>query len=86
MDAELQEALEVLHDLREFWIDNVTQTQTGAGHTNGMWLRIATILDKHGMNNRIGALHTMRYCQFHPDYHPLTRSQTLLVAKELNAK
>jgi hypothetical protein len=43
--------LEALHDLRQFWFDQVTQTRLGAGHHNLMWLRVATVLNKHGMND-----------------------------------
>lgn len=51
MDADLKDALETLHDFRQFWLDQVTQTQVGAGHHNPMWLRVATVLDKHAMND-----------------------------------
>ena len=52
MDPDLKEALEALHDFREFWSDNVTQQRLGSNHHNPMWLRVATVLDKHGMNDR----------------------------------
>lgn len=76
MHPELKEALEALSDFRQFWADNVTQTVLGAGHHNWMWTRIAMILDKHGMNNKIGTLHKDRYYQFDPDYVPATRTRT----------
>ena len=51
MDDDLKDALETLHDFRLFWLDNVTQTKVGAGHHNPTWLRVAGVLDKHGVNN-----------------------------------
>ena len=41
MDADLKEALETLHDFRQFWQDQVTQTHGGGSHHNPMWLRVA---------------------------------------------
>jgi hypothetical protein len=74
MADDLAEALDALHDLREFWLDNVTQSQPGSGATNPMWVRIAEVLDKHGMNqDSLGGLHADRYRRFDPAYHPLTR-------------
>lgn len=54
MDQDLKDALEALHDLRQFWVDNVTQTKLGAGHHNPMWMRVAELLHKHGMNGGPG--------------------------------
>jgi len=51
MTDDLRDALETLSDFRQFWLDNVTQTKCGASHLNPMWLRVATVLDKHGMND-----------------------------------
>ena len=49
--TDLREALEKLHDLRHFVNNNATQWRTGAKHPGQpMWLRIATVLAKHGMN------------------------------------
>ena len=74
MDDALNEALEALHDFREFWQDNVTQTKTGASHHNPMWLRVATILDKHGMNKTpASGRHADRYRQFDEAYLPIER-------------
>lgn len=50
-NSDLWGALAALHDLREFWHMNVTQTYRRAGHQNPMWARVANILDRHGMNN-----------------------------------
>ena len=50
MGGDLKNALEALHDLRQFWFDNVTQTKVGAGHHNPVWLRVAVVLDKNGMD------------------------------------
>jgi hypothetical protein len=70
MDPDLREALEALHDLRQFWLDQVTQTHAGASHHNPMWLRVATVLNKHGMND-----HTtdtgLRYFRDDPAYRAI---------------
>lgn len=67
MDADLKEVLETLHDFRQFWLDQVTQTRTGGSHHNPMWTRVAETLDKHGMND-----HTLetgfRYYKDDPAY------------------
>lgn len=63
---DLREALETLHDFREFWSDNVTQTKLGASHHNPMWGRVANLLDKHGMNNGPG--NAEAYYKFDPAY------------------
>jgi hypothetical protein len=71
MDADLKEALEALHDFRQFWIDNVTQQHMGSNHHNPMWMRVATVLDKHGMNggpDLMGA-----YYRANPAYRPASR-------------
>jgi len=65
-NRDLQEALETLHDFREFWSDNVTQTKLGANHHNPMWRRVAEVLDKHGMNNGPG--NAEAYFKFDPAY------------------
>lgn len=69
MNDDLKEALEALHDFREFWFDQVTQTRLGAGPGSPMWTRVADILDKHGMNDRaMSGPHANRYCRFDPAY------------------
>ena len=71
MDADLREALDALHDLREFWKDNVTQTHVGAGHHNPIWLRVAEVLSKHGLNNTSASgPHAERYRRFDVAYFP----------------
>ena len=66
MDPELKEALEALHDFRQFWFDQVSIHCGGGGHGNPMWLRVAEVLDKHGMNNGPGG--RRRYYQDDPAY------------------
>lgn len=71
MNNDLKEALETLHDFREFIMDNMTQSRIGSGHMNPMWERVATVLDKHGMNDRamFGGLHTSRYFAWDQAYY-----------------
>lgn len=75
LNPDQREALEALYDLRRFWTDNVTQQIGGSQHENPMWLRIATILSKHGMNEGpIGG----QDGYFRPDaaYAPATRAMS----------
>jgi hypothetical protein len=53
VNPELKEALESLRDFREFTISNATQWRIGANHHNPMWVRVANLLDRHGMNASI---------------------------------
>ena len=65
MDPDLKEALEALHDFREFWLHNVTQQRIGSNHNNPMWVRVAEVLAKHGMNGGPGGFGSGGY--FRPD-------------------
>lgn len=69
--GDLREALEALHDFRQFWQDNVTQAFSGAGHHNPMWARIAELLSKHGMNSGPGG--ASAYFRPDPAYRPESR-------------
>lgn len=71
MDPALKEALEALHDFRQFVNDNARVWEPGSSHVNPMWVRVATVLDKHDMNcgpDILGA-----YYQPDPAYRPNTR-------------
>ncbi len=64
---ELKDALETLHDFREFWFDNVTQTKMMPdGNNNLMWRRVAKILEKYHMNGGPGDGEA--YFKFDPAY------------------
>jgi hypothetical protein len=67
MNPDLKEALEALHDLRQFWFDNVTQTRRGVPG-NPMWHRVADLLDRHGKNENIAPEGGITYFSYDPKY------------------
>jgi hypothetical protein len=67
----ITELAQTLHDFRQFVMDNAVRWKEGASHHNPMWLRVATVLDKHGANE--GPAQSFAYYTFDPAYREESR-------------